>query len=51
MKCPYLDTKIRVEEIVKLGCTDYVLCMIPSDSKCPKKKQPCQINARCWRLG
>ncbi len=52
MKCQYLITKISIDEIANLGYTDYVVCLVPPNSDgCPKKKQPCQINARCWRMG
>lgn len=30
---------------------DILLCNAVSNQDCPKKKQPCEINSRCWRLG
>ena len=63
MKCKYL-TEVKRDSIV--GCkvaisnSDFPevelfqlfgITGIDSNCKCPKKKQPCEINARCWRLG
>jgi len=64
MKCQYLLTippYSVTSLIVKDSFSDTVaaiptswdikICSAKSAENCPKKKQPCQINARCWRLG
>lgn len=52
MKCEHL-IKIPMPERINLGLDemskDILTCI--GSGKCPKKKQPCEINARCWRIG
>jgi len=36
--------------LLPLGVVDMVCCAAGFEP-CPKKKQPCEINARCWSLG
>lgn len=66
MKCQYLQT-IGVEKIRKIArndlsqsITDIILLIGDAEdikicsakrSQCTKKKQPCEINRRCWGLG
>lgn len=44
-----LMSKIVMESALSKA-TDIVLCKADI-SECPKKKQPCEINRRCWELG
>lgn len=34
-----------------LHARDAIFCNAKLIDNCPKKKQPCEINARCWRIG
>ena len=45
-------TQIYFNVVTSILCEskDIVICKA-TIKECPKKKQPCEINARCWRLG
>lgn len=56
MKCPHLIklplVQEKVQQIICQGkiTKDVICCFAESREDCFKKKQPCEINRRCWEM-